>query len=93
MWKTYPEVLGLDNTYKTNRFKMYLFQVTGLTDQMKVMNFAFRLINSELEEAYDWLCAALDSFREQIGVAAPRGIVTDKETGLKNALLNAFPEV
>ena len=92
MWKTYPEVLGLDNTYKTNRFKMYLFQVTGLTDQMKVMNFAFGLINSELEKAYDWLCAALDSFREQIGVAAPRVIVTDKETGLKNALSNAFPE-
>lgn len=25
MWKRFPEVLGLDNIYKTNCFKMYLF--------------------------------------------------------------------
>lgn len=24
-WKRFPEVLGLDNTYKTNRFKMPFF--------------------------------------------------------------------
>jgi hypothetical protein len=31
MWKKFPEVLGLDNTYKTNRFGLHLFQATGVT--------------------------------------------------------------
>lgn len=30
MWVRFPEVIGLDNTYKTNKFKMPLFQVRML---------------------------------------------------------------
>ena len=55
MWKVFLEVLGMDNTYKTNRFKMYLFQITGVTDQNSVVNFGFGLINTEKEEGYRWL--------------------------------------
>jgi hypothetical protein len=40
MWKKFPEVLGLDNTYKTNRFRLHLFQATGVTDQKSLANFA-----------------------------------------------------
>lgn len=65
MWKRFPEVLGLDNTYKTNRFKMCLFQVTGVTDQKSVANFAFGLVGTERQEGYDWLCDRLGEFREQ----------------------------
>jgi len=92
MWKAYPEVLGLDNTYKTNRFKMYLFQITGMTDMMTVVNFGFGLINSEKEPAYLWLLQQLNALRGQIGgISEPRVIITDKETALKNALSQVFP--
>jgi hypothetical protein len=91
MWKTFPEVLGLDNTYKTNRYKMYLFQVTGMTDQLTVANFAFGLINSETEEAYSWLCETLEAFRAEVGATTPTVIITDKEQALKNALNTHFP--
>ncbi|EAQ84339.1 hypothetical protein CHGG_08353 [Chaetomium globosum CBS 148.51] len=55
MWRQFPEVLGLDNTYKTNRFHMYLFEVIGITDQKSVANFAFGLINTEKEDGFLWL--------------------------------------
>jgi hypothetical protein len=31
LWRRFPQVLSFDNTYKTNRFGMPLFQITGLT--------------------------------------------------------------
>jgi hypothetical protein len=92
MWKTFPEVLGLDNTYKTNRFNMYLFQATGITDQQSVVNFAFGLVGSEGQETYEWLCEALEAFRAEISAAKPNVIVTDKEVALRNALAIEFPE-
>ena len=91
MWKRFPEVLGLDNTYKTNRFKLYLFQVTGVTDQKSLANFAFGLINTEKEEGFQWLCESLDAIRAKIGAPEPSVVITDKEAALKNALLSVFP--
>jgi hypothetical protein len=32
MWKRFPHVIQMDNTYKTNRFKMPLFEATGVTN-------------------------------------------------------------
>ncbi|KAG6227070.1 hypothetical protein E4U26_001907 [Claviceps purpurea] len=61
MWKRFPEVLGLDNTYKTNRFKMYLFQAAGITDQESLANFAFGLINTETLKGFQWFCEQLNS--------------------------------
>ena len=92
MWKKFPEVLGLDNTYKTNRFKLYLFQVTGVTDQKSLANFAFGLINGEKEEHFQWLCDRLDELRVEVGADRPQVVITDKEKALRAALMNAFPD-
>jgi hypothetical protein len=91
MWKRFPEVLGLDNTYKTNRFKMYLFQVTGVTDQKSLANFGFGLINNEREGGFMWLCETLESFRIALDVKAPSVVITDKEIALKNAVAWVWP--
>lgn len=91
MWKRFPEVLGIDNTYKTNRFKMYLFQVTGVTDQKSVANFGFGLINNEKEEGFLWLCTQLEAIRMKLNIAAPAVMITDKETALRNAICIVFP--
>ena len=85
-------MLGLNNTYKTNRFKIYLFQITGITNIITVINFGFGLINSKKEPAYLWLLQQLNALRVQIGgISEPQVIVTDKETALKNALSQVFP--
>lgn len=88
MWK---QVLGMDNTYKTNRFKMYL-QVTGVIDQQSVANFAYGLTNSEKTESYLWLCQQLDNLRIQVGAPPPTVVITDYEEALKRALYTVFPQ-
>ncbi|EGY23413.1 uncharacterized protein VDAG_04851 [Verticillium dahliae VdLs.17] len=71
MWKRFPEVLGLDNTYKTNRFKMPFFQVTGTTDISSLFNCAFGLVSNERREGYDFLLQSIESIRTEIGAAQP----------------------
>lgn len=92
MWKRFPEVLGLDNTYQTNRFKLYLFQVVGVTDQRSLAQFGFGLINTEKQAGYEWLCKQLDSIRRQLFVSKPGVVITDKEKALKNTLASRFPD-
>lgn len=82
----------MDNTYKTNCFKIYLFQITSVTDQKSVINFGFSLINTEKEEGFMWLSQQLDDLRHSLDIAAPSVIITDKEIALKNALLQVFPQ-
>ncbi len=71
MWKTFPEVLGIDNTYKTNRYNLYLFTVTGVTDQGSVGNFAFGLIDTERQSGYSWLCEKLGKIRVSLQIDMP----------------------
>ncbi|KAJ3454821.1 hypothetical protein MRS44_013421 [Fusarium solani] len=92
MWKRFPEVLGMDNTYKTNRFNMYLFQVSGITDQKSVANFGFGLVNNEREEGFLWLCEKLNQVRISLGILPPSVVITDKEAALKTALAITFPD-
>ena len=91
MWKKFPEVLGLDNTYKTNRFNLYLFQVTGVTDQKSLANFAFGLINGEKREHFQWLCDRLDELRCSVRADPPQVVITDKEQALRTTLAKTFP--
>lgn len=55
MWGKYPWVLQLDNTYKTNRFNIPLFQVTGVTNVTTTFNAAFGLVDNEREDGFGWL--------------------------------------
>ena len=92
MWKKFPEVIGLDNTYKTNRFQMYLFQVTGITDHGSVAPLAFGLVNTEKQDGYDWVLRHLEKLRCEVEAAVPKIVITDKETALKNALREIWPD-
>ena len=48
----YPEVLLLDCTYKTNRFKMPLLNIVGSTCTNKTFYISFCFIVDETEESY-----------------------------------------
>jgi hypothetical protein len=53
MWRRHPEVLSMDNTYQTNRFKMPFLNVTGVSNTHSTFNVSFGLINKEDQEAYN----------------------------------------
>jgi MULE transposase domain len=91
MYKRFPWVLQMDNTYNTNRKRMYLFQITVVTNLGSIANVGFGLLRSEKEEGFYWVVEALDRFRTYLQLPSPTVIITDKEMALKNALSAVFP--
>ncbi|KFA60279.1 hypothetical protein S40285_07392 [Stachybotrys chlorohalonatus IBT 40285] len=90
-WRRFPEVLGMDNTYKTNRYGLFLFQIIAITPHNTVANVVFGLTSTEVEEGYSWSLAQLEEFRSELDISRPSIIITDKENALKNALAACFP--
>lgn len=90
MWKRYPQVLSIDNTYKTNRFKMPFFSCTGQTGTGSVFNRAFGLTLDETYESCLWLVEYLAELQQKIGVPGPN-VITDFDEEMKRALKVAFP--
>lgn len=93
MWKRFPTTLALDNTYQTKRFKMPLFNVTGMTNLGTIFNAGWGLVWSERAEAFKWLVIQLRALQQDEGIEVPRVILTDFEKGLKKALTEEYPSV
>ncbi len=91
MWKRFHWVLQLDNTYKTNRFKMALCQVVVVTHLGTVTPVCWALLDNERQDGFHWLCTELDRVRLQCGIPAPEVVITDAEAALKTALAEVFP--
>ncbi|KAM3426480.1 hypothetical protein NHJ13734_009436 [Beauveria thailandica] len=65
---------------------MFLFQVTGLTDQNSVVNFCWGLVDKDTYEGYDWLITQLEEVRRELGTSRPAVVITDDESALEKAL-------
>jgi hypothetical protein len=85
-----PLVLQMDNTYRTNRFKMPFFHITAMTNVGSVASIAFGLVDNEREEGYTWLLEQLKSLYDMTGQPMPSVVITDQDNALKNALLAVF---
>ena len=81
----------MDNTYKTNRWGLYLLNIVTLTDHKTTANIAFGVSSSEKEESYHWMLASLDEIRREFQIPAPEVVITDFEKALKNALTTIWP--
>ncbi|XP_038715060.1 protein FAR-RED ELONGATED HYPOCOTYL 3-like [Tripterygium wilfordii] len=80
----------MDATYKTNRFRMPLLEIVGVTPTNMAYCIAFELLNSEKEDNYTWALRCLQStIKESI---APRVIVTDRELTLMKSCALVFPD-
>jgi hypothetical protein len=89
MMKNWNSVLLMDCTYKTNKFKMPLLNVVGVTSFNTTFFGCFAFIKSEREEDYEWAmnCVA----RIFTDVPKPGVIVTDRELALMRAINSVFP--
>lgn len=79
------KVVLIDSTYKTNRYRMPLLHVVGLTSTMKTFSLAFCFMKNETESDYCWALAVLRSCFDTD--STPRVIVTDRELALMKAIL------
>ncbi|CAG8502740.1 2637_t:CDS:2, partial [Scutellospora calospora] len=88
--KTYNSILLMDCTYKTNKFKMPLLHVVGMTSFNTTFSSCFAFLKSEQEEDYKWALTCV--FRIFGDIPKPQVIVTDRELALMNAVKTVFTE-
>jgi hypothetical protein len=90
LWKKHPDLLLLDSTYKTNRFRMPLLNIGGVTGNNKTIQIAVAFLNAEKEEDYTWAMGCLRKVMINHAIEEPSVVITDRELALMNALDASF---
>ncbi|CAA0809042.1 Unknown protein, partial [Striga hermonthica] len=55
LFRTYHLYVGIDSTYKTNRYKMPLVEMIGMTPCNNNFLIAYALVKDEKEASYEWV--------------------------------------
>ncbi|XP_022642740.1 PKS-NRPS hybrid synthetase CHGG_01239-like [Vigna radiata var. radiata] len=84
-------VFLMDTTYKTNKYRLPLLEIVGVTSTGLTFTTAFALLSSERQNNFTW---ALEMFRRLLLTTegGPRVVVTDRDIALINAITNVFPK-
>ncbi|OVA14298.1 hypothetical protein BVC80_9021g23 [Macleaya cordata] len=85
----FPSVLMVDFTYKTNRFKVPLLHVVGVTSTGRSFTVAYAFIDADTEEHFSWALTQLKSLFSPNNL--PSVFITDREPALMNAIDVVFP--
>lgn len=89
----YPMVLVMDCTYKTNKFKMPLLNIVGITGRNTTFFVCFAFLSSEKADDYNWALRQLQVVYDSLSPPHfPTVVATDAEVGLMNAVSNVFPD-
>lgn len=87
--KSYSSIFLMDCTYKTNKYRMPLLNIVGVTSFNTTFFSTVVFLQKEEVTDYEW---ALDCFRKMLGLERqPLAIVTDRELALMNAIKVIFP--
>ncbi|KAL7221792.1 hypothetical protein ACSBR1_023688 [Camellia fascicularis] len=87
--RTFPKVLLMDCTHKTNRYRLPLLEIVGVTSTCMTFSVAFAYLHYEKEDNYTWALGMLRSVMDENTL--PSVIVTDRELALMNAICTVFP--
>ncbi|XP_014511816.2 protein FAR-RED ELONGATED HYPOCOTYL 3-like [Vigna radiata var. radiata] len=84
-------VFLMDTTYKTNKYRLPLLEIVGVTSTGLTFTVVFALLSSERQNNFTW---ALEMFRRLLLTTegGPRVVVTDRDIALINAITNVFPD-
>ncbi|XP_021734963.1 protein FAR1-RELATED SEQUENCE 5-like [Chenopodium quinoa] len=87
--RTYPHVICMDSTYKTNRYGMSFFEIVGVTPTNQNFLVGYVFMRGECTDSYRWV---LQRLRELIGFdKEPSVFLSDRELGLCAALREVLP--
>ncbi|KAL8497979.1 hypothetical protein ACS0TY_021359 [Phlomoides rotata] len=81
--RAFPKVLLMDCTYKTNRYRMPLLEIVGVTPTNLTFCVACAFMNAEREDNYTWALSTLRSL--MVDLCLPNLIITDGELALMRA--------
>jgi len=79
------------STYKSNMYKMPMFEVVGVTSTDLTYSVEFGFVTHEKEENFVWVLKMLRKFLTS-KMNMPKVIVTDRDGSLMNAVGIVFPE-
>ncbi|XP_028078008.1 uncharacterized protein LOC114279918 [Camellia sinensis] len=85
----FPKVLLMDCTYKTNRYRLPLLEIVGVTSTDMTFSIAFAYLQYEKKDNYTCKLGLLHSVMDENTL--PSVIVTDRELALMNAIVTVFP--
>src|ERR1044072_2655381 len=90
LFNDFPTVVLLDSTYKTNKYRIPLLEMVGVTLTNLTYNIAFAYMSNERFDEVVWALTRLKGLiRKDDNL--PKVIVTDKDNGLVNAVEEIFP--
>lgn len=86
----FSDVFVMDCTYKTNRYRLPLLSIVGMTSTKMSFFSAFAFMSNETESSYTW---ALECFKSMLDTSCqPNVLVVDREIALMNAIKHVFPQ-
>ncbi|KAL8519809.1 hypothetical protein ACS0TY_010664 [Phlomoides rotata] len=85
----FPKVLLMDCTYNTNRYRMPLLEIVGVTPTNLTFCVACAFMNAEREDNYTWPLSTLRSL--VVDLCLPNLIITDRELALMRAVESIIP--
>ena len=88
--ETYNKVFVLDCTYRTNRYKMPLLHIVGISPSNTSFSVAFCLMQNEQEESYIWCLETFFSWLRPTPHFHPV-LCTDRDLALLNAIKAICP--
>jgi hypothetical protein len=86
-----PEVVIMDCTYNTNRFKKPLMVVTILNQERQAMPVAFGLLDAEDIHSFEWFNSTFTDAVGSDAVKRIRVIITDGQSAFVSTLSRSFP--
>ncbi|XP_057441277.1 protein FAR1-RELATED SEQUENCE 5-like [Lotus japonicus] len=90
LFNEFPHVVILDSTYKTNRYRIPLLEMVGVTSTNLTYSIAFAYMQNEQKDEVVW---AVNRLKDLIinEDNLPKVFVTDKDQVLMEALETVFP--
>jgi len=91
LFNNFPTVLVMDSTYKTNMYKMPMFEIVGVTSTNLTYSVGFGFVTHEKEENFVWV---LQMMRKLLTLKTnmSKVVVTDRDTTLMNVVANVLTE-
>lgn len=89
LFHSFPYVLIMDCTYKTNRYRLLLLEIVGVTSTDKTFSVAFAYLKFEKAGNYEWVLRRLAMIMK--GCPMPNVIATYRELGLMKAIAAIYP--
>ena len=86
------EVLILDATYKTNKYKLPLLVITGVTALNTSFYLGFAFMKAEYTSDYTWVMGQVRALYDRLGLQYPSVVLTDHQPALMNACRIVFPD-